>query len=201
MPRTTAGPPPAHLRVILALVLLAGLVGCTGSSREPDERSAASPTDQASSPEEAARPTRVLVGNVVGRLPKPRRRKVVRQVTSVVDDWLDAAYVGGTWPRRISGAFDGFTPVAARRARRDRSLTTGADVAERIDGVRVTKRAVRLDLLSASGRPVGVTARVTLDYKTSGDLQRKVSVRGRLLLTPARRGWKVFAYDLTKGKR
>jgi hypothetical protein len=43
-----------------------------------------------------------------------------------------------------------------------------------------------------------MTARFVLDLTTTGELRRKVEVRGRLLLTPTDNGWKVFGYDVNK---
>ena len=43
-----------------------------------------------------------------------------------------------------------------------------------------------------------MTARFVLDLATTGELQRKVEVRGRLLLTRTENGWKVFGYDVNK---
>ena len=52
--------------------------------------------------------------------------------------------------------------------------------------------------LAVRGRAVGMTARFVLDFATTGELQRKVDVRGRLLLTRTDNGWKVFGYDVNK---
>ena len=71
----------------------------------------------------AARPTtpgidtRVEVGEVAGKLAKGPARDVAADVAEVVDRWLDAAYVGGDYPRSDFGdAFPGFTKGAATLA-------------------------------------------------------------------------------------
>lgn len=192
-------------RLAVAVLVLGASTGCSGGKRSGETPNAeggeaTSTTDSAPAAAEPV-PTKVLLGQVVGQLPGPRRRALLAQVTPVVDGWLDAAYVGGTWPREISDAYPGFTAEAARQARRDQELTSNAEVSERIDGLAVTNRAVRFDVLAAGRRPVGVTARIALDYKTTGEVVSKVSVRGRLRLTQVRDHWRVFAYDLTKGER
>src|SRR5690606_18459218 len=89
--------------VLLALVLGAGLLaGC--SSEDDGDPSGSAPASTgstaSSAPEESAAPvpTKHLVGQVVGRLPGPRRDRLVRRVAPVVDGWLDAAFTG-TFPR------------------------------------------------------------------------------------------------------
>jgi hypothetical protein len=72
------------------------------------------------------------------------------------------------------------------------------DIARRIDAVTASRRMVRVDVLAVRGRAVGMTARFVLDLTTTGELRRKVEVRGRLLLTRTDNGWKVFGYDVNK---
>ena len=55
-------------------------------------------------------------------------------------------------------------------------------------------------MLAVKGRPSGATARFVLRFATSGDVQRKVEVRGRLFLTPGTDGWRIFGYDVTKAR-
>ncbi|WP_162599915.1 hypothetical protein [Nocardioides solisilvae] len=205
VPRPARPAARALLVPTLATALLLG--ACSGDPGEPagdpPEVAASSPgPDPAGSAEPAPVPTRHLVGQVVGRLPAPARKRLVRRVGLVVDGWLDAGFTDGPFPREVTGAWSGFTPGAARRARADRGLTTLGDLAGRIDGVRVTKRAVRYVVLAPDGRAVGATARLTLDLHTSGEVERKVRLRGRLLLTPVRtRGgtrWRIFGHDLTR---
>lgn len=187
--------------VVLALAVTT-VTACSGGDA-PEEptpgASTAEPTPQ--QPEPEAVPTRVRMGKVVGRLPAPRRKQLRRQVRPVVDGWLDRQWVDGPWPREVGDGFPGFTRQATRQARRDRGVTTLGDLGTRIDGVEVTRRAVRVDAVAAGRRPVGVTARVKLDLRTSGQVSRKVTLRGRLMLTRTKGGWKVFGYDVTKGKR
>ncbi len=55
-------------------------------------------------------------------------------------------------------------------------------------------------MLAVKGHAAGATARVVLRFRTDGEVQRKVEVRGRLFLTPTPDGWRIFGYDVTKGR-
>lgn len=182
---------------VVALVLSA-LAGCTDGDPAKDEP-ASTPEPTAQAP---AVTTRASVGEVAGRLPRPARRSAVREVVEVVDGWIDAAHVGGEWPRAIGDeAYAGFTPAAAEAAQADAELTSAARFSEQVESVTVDRRRVRVDLVGARGRAVGATARVVLTYATSGEEDVTVRVRGRLLLTPAKQGWKIFGHDLTQEAR
>ncbi|WP_133059075.1 MULTISPECIES: hypothetical protein [unclassified Nocardioides] len=144
--------------------------------------------------------TRVSFGVLTGRLPSDARQRLSSQVGAVVDGWIDAAYVGGDYPRRdFSDAWPGFTAGAQQEAHHDRALMSNEDVGDRIDGVELHKSTVKLDVLAVKQHPVGVTARVFVGFRTTGDVEREVRVRGRLFLTHTDRGWRVFGYDVTKG--
>lgn len=180
--------------VAVGLVLGLGSTGCTGDS-EP-EPSGASPS------EAAPLETTAKIGAVAGKIAPARAKLVVPEVTAVVDGWLDAAYVGGDYPREdFTDAFPGFTLGAAEEATKDIDLMSNADIGTRIDGVTATARRVNVDVLGAKGAPAGATARVRLVFTTSGDLERTVSVTGRLRLTETDGGWQVFAYDVAKGQQ
>jgi hypothetical protein len=139
------------------------------------------------------------VGKVTGKLPRPARKKLERSVTAVVDGWLDAAYVGGDYPRSdFHDAFPGFTPGARDDARHDRALMSNQSIGKRVDTVTATRRRLRIDALVVRRRPAGVTARFILGFHTSGDLSRAFEVRGRLFLT-RNGGWRVFGYEVNKG--
>jgi hypothetical protein len=144
--------------------------------------------------------TRVSFGVLTGRLASDARQRLSSQVGDVVDGWIDAAYVGGDYPRRdFSDVWPGFTAGAQQEARHDRALMSNEDVGDRIDGVELHKSTVKLDVLAVKQRPVGVTARVFIGFRTTGDVEREVRVKGRLFLTHTDRGWRVFGYDVTKG--
>lgn len=189
------------LATLLTLSLPLGVLSaCSGDDPSPGAGGPTAEGPPGGTVTEAV-PTKVRVGPVVGRLPQERRRALTRQVTPLVDRWIDEKWVAGEWPREIGDDFPGFTRDATRAARRDLGVTTAADLSERVEGVEVGRRAVRLEVLAVDRRAVGVTARVALDLRTSGEAARRVSVRGRLMLTRVHGRWKVFGYDLTQGRR
>ena len=148
-------------------------------------------------------PLTARVGVVTGKLKPARRQAIAGRVGEMVDAWFDAAYLEGDYPRTsFRDAFPGFTPDAADLARRDRDLLTNAAIGSRIDGVVVLRKTVKVDLLSPGHRPAGATARFRLDFRTEGDLERRVVVSGRLMLAKVRGGaWKIFAYDVRRSVR
>lgn len=187
------------LATALSLVLLSA--GCTG----PEGRDEPSGGGTGSQPEASAPAveTQVSFGEITGKLGRPAREELASDVRSVVDGWLDAAYVGGDYPRSdFSDSWPGFTRGARADATGDADLMSNSDVGADIDGVEPIGRAVRIDALAVKRRPVGVTAHVILKFDTTGGRAERVKVAGRLYLTqdPAGGGsWQVFGYDMTKG--
>jgi hypothetical protein len=186
---------PTVAALLLALTLVVG--GCSGGGDDESPPGADGSPASTAGPDPVA--TRVHLGRTTGKLSKQTRRQLTRSVAGVVDGWLDAAFVAGDYPRTdFHDAFPRFTRGARADAHRDRTLLTNQDIGNRIDGVRATHRRVWVDALVVRRQPVGVTARFVLDFVTSGDLERRIEVRGRLLLTRDD-GWRVFGYDVTKG--
>ena len=149
----------------------------------------------------AVEPTVVTRGVVTGRLAEHRRHKTVDQVAEVVDGWLDGGFTSVAYPRtRFAGAYDGFTSAARPAARRDGDLLTNRVLGARIEAVTVRRRTVRVDLLATKGRPRAATAHVLLRFDTASP-DRRVTVRGRVLLLPTPRGWRIFGYDVTQGRK
>ena len=192
---------------VLVAALAAGMSGCMGDGSTPaagsppaQGRPAAEPVSQAG----RAVPgvwTTVQVGEVTGPWPLPARKVVRDRIRGVFDRWADAAYLGGSYPRRRFGAaFPGFTRGARAEARRDLGLTTNADIADRIDLVRHRASAVWLDVLAVRGRAAALTARFRLAFNTRGQVERWVVVRGRLYLTKKNNRWRIFGYDVAKGQ-
>ena len=143
--------------------------------------------------------TTTKLGRVVGRFPKKKEKRLPHAVSPVVQRWLNAAYVGGDYPRKnFSEAFPGFTPGARADARHDIKLMSNADVGDRISYVTPKISQVWIDVLAVHTHAVAVTARVHLAFKTHGDLERRVGVHGRVLLTRAKPGWRIFAYHVAK---
>lgn len=199
-PRTMlrAALPKATLRAAaMALAGALALSGCGGT----DKDSKPAPRQPSAAP---AVPTRTTIAHVTGPL-KPKARTAIRaRVGTMVDAWFSAAYVGGDYPRaaaRFRNAFPGFTTDAAAQARRSLPLMTNADIGARIDGVRPLTKSAKLDVLAVRGWPVGVTARVWLSYRTTGDLVSRQLVRGQLDLAKVGKDWKVVAFTVTKTRR
>ena len=191
---------PGFRRTGTAVALVAVLLGsgaCTG-----DESAKDSPDEPAGEAVQEAPEVQLTtrVGVVTGKLEPVRRKALAGRVGKVVDAWFDAAYLEGDYPRTgFRDAFPGFTAGAAALARRDQDLLTNARIGSRIDGVVALRKTVRVDLLSPGRHPVGATARFRLAFRTSGDLERRVVVSGRLMLARAQSGdWKVFAYDVRR---
>jgi len=203
--RTTSSARPAA-GVLVSAALVAGAL--TGCSDGPEQRPAATPTSAsvappATTPAAVAEPTmrtKVRGGQVTGRLPMKKRKRLVKEIAAVADTWFDEAYVAGDYPRNIfETAFRAFTAGATRTARGDRDLMTNADLGKRIEGVTVKRRDVTVDLLAVGDRARAATARVHLSFTTSG-VERRVRVTGRLFLTQKNGRWRVFGYDVAKGR-
>lgn len=188
---------PIVAAILLALTLVAG--ACSSGDETDKPASSTGATTGSGSDGPAPIETRVNLGRVTGKLSKPARQRLEAAVTGVVDGWLDAAYVAGDYPRSdFSNAYPRFTSGAKADARRDRGLMSNQSIGKRIDAVTATRRRLRIDALAVHGRPVGVTARFILGFRTTGGLERDFEVRGRLFLTPAH-GWRVFGFDVNKG--
>ena len=187
---------PAAVVLLLALSVSA----CSGDSSDPDAGPSGDPTSSEAT-EAPPLETTVAMGRVTGKLGKDKRSRTRQQVGKAVDAWFEAAYVGGDYPRSdFASSWPGFTAGAKARAKDDKALMSNQDIGADISAVEPTVRKVTVDLLAVRGRAVGATARVVLRFGTEGDVQRKVEVRGRLFLTPTAEGWRIFGYDVTKGR-
>ena len=204
---------PAHRRsrttAAALLVTLALAVG--GCSSSDSSSPSASPTT-GDTGDGGAQPvaSRVLLGKVAGTIKKKNwkafmsdhRKPMLKQVGQAVDSWIDGGYVGVDYPRdSFDSAFDSFTKQAQQDANRQRALMTNWQLRQKIDGVDVKKRTVTVDVMAPRGRPAGVTARVDLVFTTTGDTQKRVTVRGRLFLSPGHGRWRVFGYDVSTGAK
>ncbi len=206
-PRSAARPV-ALAGAVLACCLLAGCTGDGGA--EPSSRGSSTPSATVTTeaePEVATVFTVARNGSVTGRIGKGDRKDVVRRVADVVDEWLEAAYVAGDYPRDASSydetSWPGFTQGAARTAAADKDLMSNADIADRIDLLTVKKREITVDVLAVGRTARAATARVKLAFVTTGVDQRfdrKVSVTGRVFLTKKDGKWKVFGYDVAKAR-
>ena len=108
--------------------------------------------------------TTASLGKVTGKLPQDKRSKVRQQVARAVDAWLDAAYVGGDYPRNdFDTAWPGFTTGAKVDAKADKALMSNQDIGAQIDAVEATTRKVTVDVLAVKGHAAGATARVVAE--------------------------------------
>ena len=183
-----------------ALALGLGAGACNSGGDDASEPAVESPSGTSTTAPDRTVPTKVSFGEVTGRMDRRTRQGLATKVQAVVDGWTDAAYLGGDYPRRaFADAWPGFTRGAEEQARHDRALMSNQDIGDRIDGVVVRRNVLVIDALAVKGHPVGVTARVRLGFRTTGDLERTVRVTGRLFLTRTDGRWRVFGYDVTKG--
>jgi hypothetical protein len=190
----------SELLVVAILSAALSVAACSGDDPSASPQgggSASTATDNTPPPVR----TTSTMGKVTGKLPAAKRSRVREQVAQAVDAWFDAAYVGGDYPRTdYSTSWPGFTTGARADAEDDKQLMSNSDIGRVIDGVEVTTRKVAVDVLATQGNAQGATARFVLKFRTSGDTQQKVEVRGRLFLTPSPEGWRIFGYDVTKGQ-
>lgn len=188
-----------RLRVALTTSVLAvALTGCTDGAQGNED----------SGPEVGVAvgttlEVRTSVSRVAGALSRGQRSRIEEQVGQLLERHLSAAYLHERPGGGYRGSFPGFTRGARELAMRD--LDTASDKALRgADEVRPRAAVAFVSVVAPEGRPAGATARVFLDlHVLDGDRKRLREVRGRLLLTPARGGWRIFGYDLTlnEGKR
>lgn len=198
--RTTA----ALGAVLLALTATA-CTGDDGPVTTPPPSSPAVPESSVATLEPRPAPAKVRVTRVAGWMRPKDREVLAANVGKVVAGYFDDAYLGGDQPRRrFDDGFATFTRDAAQSARRQRMLTTNAELGPTAQAVVARRQRAFLSVLSPKGVASGVTARVDLAYlvRRSEGTDRLVTVRGRLLLTRASTGgWKIFGYDLTRGVR
>ena len=186
---------------VTAVCLAVSLSACTGDGGDSSGSSGDGPGGGEATDAPAPLETTAGLGKVSGQLPKDKRSRVRKQVAQAVDAWFDAAYVGGDYPRTdFANAWPGFTTGAQADAQDDKALMSNQDIGTEISSVAATARKVTVDVLAVKGHPQGATARFVLRFRTDGDVRRKIEVRGRLFLTPGPDGWRIFGYDVTKGR-
>lgn len=175
------------------------LAGCGGDAEKPAASPSPSPT-----PPPTVKSTAKLV-HVQGKFPRSRHQAVAANVAAVVDRWLQAAYVGGDYPRATSTftakSFPGFSPGTIAQAGKQMSLMSNATIAPHIDGVEVVASDVHVDLLANNNYPVGAVARIRLVYDTTGERESRQTVRGTLDMVPTKTSWAVFGFDITREEK
>ena len=180
----------------LALLVSGFLSACSSDSKE----SADKPTP--SEPESSAPPamvTQATLGAIAGKLPVEQRQVVQDDVTAVVEEYTDWAFLAGDYPRTDwDFPVPNATTRISRRLRQDVMLATNADIGADISAVTPVSRSVTVDVLAPKGEPAGATARFTVVFDTTGAGDAQVTARGRLVLVPEADGWQIVGYYLAK---
>ncbi len=175
-----------------SFVLGAALAGC--SSGEAGDRSA----DAADAATRAVvRPLRLptVVTRVLGDLSEEQRRKVALEAKQVISGYLEAAYLHQRPSSGYRGSFPGFTKGARALALEDTGIVSDRSFSDA--EVRPRKAIAYVSVVAPQGRAVGATARVSIDLAVAdSERTRRVTVSGRLLLTPRPDRWRIFGYDL-----
>jgi hypothetical protein len=180
-----------------ALLLGGGLTGCSNST----DADAAGPARGAGADAGAASSLRMKtqVTRVLGTLTNKQRDAFEADAEKLIAGYLSAAYLHERPGQSYKGSFPGFTPGARRLAMRDTGVVSDRGFAG-ADEVRPRGAVAYVSVVAPEGRPVGATARVWIDLVVSEDgASRRVSVSGRLLLTPGADSWRIFGYDLALG--
>ena len=186
----------------LATLVALSLSACSGDEETPEPDAGPSLADPSAAPTLEVEPV-VRAGEVVGRMRKGDRTRVVGAVSGVAVRYLDAAFLAGDYPREggFRSALASFTPGTAKAARGDLGLLTNAGIAPRVDEVTAARLGVTVDVLAVRERASAATAHVKLVFNTTGDVAKRVQVQGRLMMTKSDGRWRVFAYHLSKGAR
>ncbi|CAN5594690.1 hypothetical protein BH11ACT8_BH11ACT8_21860 [soil metagenome] len=191
-------------RVVVAALVLASLTACSGS--DGSSSSPSGPASSASSiPTQEPTPepvqTVATIATVSGKFNGQLRSRLRDRVAATVDEWIDAAYADGPYPRvDFADAFGIFTSGAASRAEADRGLMSNADIGADVDEVVMTNRRLRIDVLAVQRKAIGVTVRVALGMRLTGARERRERVTGSLFMTYGKGGWHVFGYDMDRGE-
>ena len=189
---------PAVALAATALILLTG--ACTGDSEPEAEPSASGSPTESATPAQESVPFKVKVTRVLGKLPVADRPALEANVRRTLTEYVDAAFLGGDYPRSdFSGAFTAFTSGAARDARGDLTMLTNLPLGPTTESVRATRRTAYLSVLAPYDVAAGVTARVDLVFRVerADRPPQRVRLAGRLLLTrDEKAGWTIFGYDV-----
>lgn len=193
--------------VTVVATLVVTLTGCTGDqdapAAQPSSGAPSQPVESGATLDAKPVPLQVEVGKVRGRrLGREGTERLERQVSRVLSDYFDAAFLGGTYPReRFPGAFAAFSPGVSRQARSDRDLLTNARIGPRTEAVVPKVKRARLSVLHHKGRIPGLTAWIRLIFvqQRPNDADQRVEVQGRLVMNRSDSGpWQIFGYDVTR---
>lgn len=144
--------------------------------------------------------TEAALGAIAGKLDVDQRQVVQDEITAVVEEYTDWAFLAGEYPRTDwEFPAPNATPRISRRLERDVLLATNADIGPNISAVTPVSRSVTVDVLSPKGEPAGATARFTVVFDTTGGAgDSQITAKGRLALVPEADGWQIVGYYLAK---
>ncbi len=189
-------PLPHALRLALVTctaILLGGVLAGCSSVNAPGGADSLAGSGQ----EGAVRPLRMptIVTRVLGDLTDAERRQVATEAKQVITGYVEAAYLHQRPSDGYRGSFPGFTKGARALALDDTGIVSDRS----FGGAVVSPRGgtAYLSVVAPEGRAVGATARVSVDLAVDdSERTRRVTVSGRLLLTPRSDRWRIFGYDL-----
>jgi hypothetical protein len=184
----------------VAVTSVAFVGGCSDDEPTPPESKQPTGSSESAGSTAAERPvtTKATVGRVIGKLGAKQKQRLKADVAAVVDEFFDNAYLGAFPRDSFDQAYASFTEGARADAKRDADLLSNTEIAGQIEAATGTKRRVALDVMTVKGKARGVTARFTLDFETTGELERSERVKGYLLLADEGAGWKVFGYSVIR---
>ena len=193
-PRRPAGSRRAALAACSALMLLGTvLTGCSSDTGTGEERA----TSTRAGDDDRPLKVTTTVTRVLGELSEEQRRELAVQARTVITGYLEAAYLHQRPSSGYRGAFPGFTRGARALALEDTGVVSDRSFAD-AEEVRPRGGVAYLSVVAPDGRPVGATARVSVDLAVADSRRtRRLTVSGRLLLTPRADRWRIFGYDLS----
>lgn len=193
--RSMGRPVAVVLAVVVTAVAFVG--GCSDDDPSPGADSEPGGSSEAAT-DERPLTTTVTVGRVVGTVRDQEKQLMKDEVGALVDGFFEGAYLGEFPRTSFDDAYSAFTDGAREDAQRDAALLSNADLSGQIETATGTKRRVALDVLAVKGKVKGVTARFTLQFDTTGDLEQTGKVKGYLLLDHQNGTWRVFGYDIVR---
>lgn len=172
-------------RASLALLTCLTIAACT--AEPPDE-------PPPSTPQSAA--LRVRTVHVAGSLDPDAQAEAESAVGDVLSGYVVDAFLGD-YPREdFVGSFESFTGNLARDAVRDINQLT-ANSLRSAEAVRATRLDANLSFVVDGSDVVGATASVRFAFEaTVGGDERRLGMRGRLLLVEEDDVWSVYGYDV-----
>ena len=116
----------------LAILVSGFASGCSGDDKESADKSEPSESESSAAPEMV---TEFSLGAIAGKLDADQRQVVQDDVTAVVEEYTDWAFLGGDYPRTDwEFPAPNATERTSRRLERDVLVATNADIGGRDHG-------------------------------------------------------------------